>query len=334
MKIIDRLCKGPINRPLYLALGNFDGVHRGHQAVIQDAVLAAQGGGGAAAALLFNPHPAVLLKPQKQFCLLTDIDERAALMGQLGLDYVFVEPFTDQTAATPPEDFIRTLLLEKVRVGGISIGADYSFGRGGAGTGKLLQEYGEKLGFPVTISSMAADGGAVISSSAIKELLSRGAVSRAATLLNYHFFRRGRVVPGWGRGKKLLFPTANLEPAAGLAWPGSGVYLTAVGGLERLYYGVTNVGIKPTFDDHALSVETYILDFEEDIYGRELTLYFLERLRPTRNFLSPEELRHQIKKDIQRGRRLAQSRFGGIGPFVEPVRFFNPPSITHGAGVE
>lgn len=332
MKIIDGLDNRSIKSPLFLALGNFDGVHRGHQAVIQSAVRQARDRGGSAAALLFDPHPAVLLRPQKHFCLLTEIDDRATLMGRLGLDYLFVEPFTPATAATTADNFIREILLKRIKIDGLSIGLDYSFGRGGTGTGELLRQQGDKWGFSVTVSPMEEDGGTVISSSAIKKLLEEGAVDRAAALLNYYFFRRGKVVSGRGRGKKMLFPTANLDPGAGLAWPGSGVYLTVVGGLgEKIYFGVTNVGVKPTFGDRALSIETYIIDFGGEIYGREITLYFLERLRDTENFPSPAHLRSQIEKDIARSRRLALSRFGNIGDFVEPVRLINPPSPAPGA---
>ena len=335
MKITYGLENRSIKPPLYLALGNFDGVHRGHQAVIRGAVRRARDRGGSAAALLFDPHPAVLLHPQKKFCLLTQIDDRAALMEKLGLHYLFVAPFTPAIAATTADKFIREILLEKIKIDGLFVGVDYSFGRGGAGTEELLRQQGDELGFSVTVSPMEEDGGVVISSSSIKKLLEEGAVDRAAALLNYYFFRRGRVVSGRGRGKKMLFPTANLDPGSGLAWPGSGVYLTVVGGLEeQIHFGVTNVGIKPTFGDRALSIETHIIDFGGEIYGREITLYFLERLRDTENFPSPEHLRSQIEKDIARSRRLARSRFGGIGGFVEPVRLINPLSPAPGASAD
>lgn len=325
MEIINGLRSYSGKKPLYLALGNFDGVHRGHQAVIRSAVHQARAAGGSSAALLFDPHPSILLRPQKQFCLLTEIADRVPLMAELGLDYLFVVPFTSRTASLPPENFICEVLLDRFKVSGVSIGVDYSFGRGGAGREELMQEYGKRLGFTVTVSPMERAGGTVISSSAIKRLLAKGAVDRAALLLNYYFFRKGKVISGYGRGKKMLYPTANLNPAPHLVWPGSGVYLTAVGSLgERLHFGVTNVGVKPTFQDDALSVETYIFDFAGELYGRELTLYFLERLRDTQSFPSASRLREQIREDIVRGRELAGSLFNGIGAFVEPARFIQP----------
>ncbi|NLA12566.1 MAG: riboflavin biosynthesis protein RibF [Firmicutes bacterium] len=322
MKIIDGLDSGALEQPLYLALGNFDGVHRGHQAVIHTAVSRARRSGGSAAALLFDPHPSVFLKPQEHFCLLTGIAERAALMAELGLDAIFVLPFSAATASLTPEEFVRQILLERLQVSGVSIGVDYSFGRGGAGKGELLQEFGEQMGFTVVLSPLERESGGVISSSAIKTLLADGAVKEAALFLNYYFFRKGAVISGRGRGKKMLYPTANLRPSPDLAWPGRGVYLTAVGGLgEKIRFGLTNVGIKPTFGDDALTVETYILDFSDELYGREITLYFLDRLRDTLTFSSPAELRAQIDEDIVRGRELIRSAYGAIDTFIEPVRF-------------
>ncbi len=325
MEIIYSLNSYSIKKELYLALGNFDGIHLGHQAVIRSAVNQARAGGGAAGVMLFEPHPSILLHPERPFCLLTGIEERSALMAALGLDYLFVEPFTARTVSMSPEEFIRDTLLHKFKIRGVSIGDDYSFGRGGTGREDLMQEYGKRLGFTVTVSPMKKATGIVISSSEIKKLLEEGAVERAALLLNYYFHRRGHIVPGHGRGKELLYPTANMIPSPRLVWPGSGVYLTAIGGLgQRVQFGLTNVGTKPTFHDDAFSMETHILDFDGDLYGREITVYFLMRLRDTKNFSSASLLRKQIRDDISRGREIAGSLFADIGEFVEPARFIRP----------
>lgn len=311
---------------LYLALGNFDGIHRGHQAVIGSAVKKARSAGGAAAVLLFEPHPAMLLHPGRPFCLLTGMEERASLMAELGLDYLIVEPFTAEMASLSPEIFVRSILLQKFKISGVCIGDDYSFGKGGAGGEKLMRQYGQNMGFEVAVHPMEEAAGAAISSSAIKKLLEEGAVEQAALLLNYYFHRSGTVVAGHGRGEKLLYPTANMVPSPHLVWPGTGVYLTAVGGLEQPpRYGLTNVGTNPTFCDGELTVETHILDFCGNLYGREITLYFLMRLRDTRSFSSPLLLREQIGNDIDRGRKTARERFARIGRYVEPPRFIDPP---------
>ncbi|HOA34936.1 MAG TPA: bifunctional riboflavin kinase/FAD synthetase [Bacillota bacterium] len=327
MEIIYSLNSYSIKKELYLALGNFDGVHLGHQAVIRRAIKQARSSGGAAGAMIFEPHPFTLLNPEKPFCLLTGMEERQALMAQLGLNYLFVEPFTKKTASMSPEEFIQDILLHRFKISGVSIGDDYTFGRGGLGGDELMRQYGERLGFSVSVTPMKKTAGMVISSSAIKKILADGAVEQAARLLNYFFHRRGQVVPGQGRGNKLLYPTANIIPASNLVWPGSGVYLTAIGGLERrVHFGLTNVGTKPTFDDGAFAVETHILDFDGDVYGREITIYFLMRLRDIQNFSSAARLREQIAEDISRGREMAASRFAHIEEFVEPVRFLRPPA--------
>lgn len=327
MEIIYNLKSYANKKELHLALGNFDGVHLGHQAVIHSAVKRARSAGAAAGVMLLEPHPFILLNPGKPFCLLTGMEERKGLMAQLGLDYLFVEPFTARMASMSPEEFIHDILLKKFKVSGVSIGDDYTFGHGGSGGEQLMQQYGRRLGFSVAVTPMKKAAGIVISSSVIKKLIADGAVEQAALMLNYYFHRRGVVAPGRGRGKKLLYPTANIIPSPGLVWPGSGVYLTAIGGLERrLHFGLTNVGPQPTFNDGTFAVETHILDFEGDLYGREITVYFLERLRDIQNFASAAELRKQIEEDICRGRE-ASTRFAHIGEFVEPVRFFRPPAL-------
>lgn len=311
---------------LYLALGNFDGIHRGHQAVIGSAVRKARAAGGIAGVLLFEPHPSMLLNPGRRFCLLTGMEERASLMAELGLNYLIVEPFTAEMASLTPEIFVRSILLQKFRISGVCIGDDYSFGKKGAGGEGLMRQYGKSMGFEVVVRPMEEAAGTAISSSAIKKLLEEGAVERAALLLNYYFHRSGTVVSGHGRGEKLLYPTANIVPSPHLVWPGTGVYLTAVGGLERPpCYGLTNVGTNPTFRDSELSVETHILDYCGNLYGRDITLYFLTRLRDTRSFSSPLLLREQIGNDIDRGKKMARERFARIGRYVDPPRFIEPP---------
>ncbi len=325
MEIIYNMKDYSGEKGLYLALGNFDGIHRGHQAVIRSAVSGARACGALSGVLLFNPHPSMLLYPERQFCLLTGMEERSSLMAELGVDHLFVEPFNVETASLSPEAFVKKILLEKYKIKGVSIGDDYSFGRGASGRKAQMRNYGKNLGFEVTVCSIETALDQVISSSAIKKLLGEGEVEQASLLLNYYFHRRGKIVAGEGRGKMLLFPTANIVPAPHLVWPGGGVYLTAVGGLDgKVYFGLTNVGTKPTFNDGALTVETYIIDFEGDLYGREIVIYFLMRLRDTLNFSTTAFLREQICEDIRIGKELARKRFADIASFVEPVRFIRP----------
>ncbi len=299
-------------RPLTLALGNFDGVHRGHQAIIRTAVDAARAAKGRSAALLFDPHPSMLLRPDPSFALLTDLVDRAELMAGLGLDYVIVEPFTEELAALPPERFVEDILVRKLAVSGVVVGYDYSFGRHGRGKVETMAALGEKYGFTVTICPAIRHKQKIISSSAIRSLLQKGAVAEAAALLNYYFFRHGKVIRGSGIGSKILYPTANIDIPARLIQPGQGVYLTAVAGPAaggELLFGVTNVGAKPTFTCSRAAIETHILDFQGDLYGRTICLYFLEKLRDTRAFNSPRLLKEQISRDILQARKLIAKRY-------------------------
>jgi riboflavin kinase / FMN adenylyltransferase len=294
------------NRPLFIALGNFDGIHRGHQSIIRATVSKAREEGGLSAVLILNPHPVIALQPDKQMALLTDIADRADIMRELGLDYLVLETFTKELASYTPEQFIQKILHEKLAAAGLFIGSNYRFGRNGSGCSETLKKWGKKLGYSVQVSPIIRHKNRDVSSSLIRSLLLSGEVKEAADYLNYYFYRQGRVVKGHGIGKKFVYPTANISVKARLLWPAGGVYLTAVGNVgSGLMYGVTNVGARPTFDDFKESLaETHILDFNGDIYGREIRLCFLEKMRDTKQFSSAEELRLQIGIDIEESRRL------------------------------
>jgi len=307
MEIINGSDRLPVlNKPLFLALGNFDGVHRGHQAIIKKAVDKATETGGASAAYILNPHPVIALRPENQMSLLTDIVDRAEIMGELGLDYLVVETFNEAFSQYTPDNFVRKILHDKLAVSGLFIGSNYRFGCKGAGSADTLLNWGEKLGYTLEITPVISYKGKLVSSSMIRSLIIAGEVREAADFLNYFFYRHGRVIKGCGIGKKMVYPTANITASSRLLWPGNGVYLTAVGGVsDGLLFGVTNVGSRPTFNDYGeTAVETHILDFNEEIYGREIRLCFLEKLRDTRYFSSAKELKDQISLDIEEGQKL------------------------------
>jgi len=300
---IDRLPEKA--RQLYLALGNFDGVHRGHQHIIKKTIDHASCDKGVSAALILDPHPLIALRPDQPLTLLTDIADRAEIMAELGLDYMIVQPFSQDFFSLTPEQFIRQILVDRLKVKGVFIGGDYSFGRFGSGSSDTLCYWGEVLGFSVDVSQMLEYKGKEVSSSIIRSLLLSGDVKEAADLLRYYFYRQGRVIKGYGIGKKMVYPTANIAANPRLLWPGKGVYLTAVGRLEGgLLYGVTNVGSRPTFAHPETAVETHILDFNNTIYNRDIRICFLEKLRDTRTFNSPAQLKEQIMLDIEKSREL------------------------------
>lgn len=306
MEIINGVDSLPsLNKPVHLALGNFDGVHRGHQAIIRKAVEESLRNKGISAAFILTPHPVVALDPNNPLVLLTDIEDRAEIMADLGLDYLIIEQFTRDLAALTPEQFIKTVLCEKLKVKAIIVGENYRFGCRGSGSADTLRYWGKKLGFEVHVIPMLSYNGKEVSSSLIRSLLLTGEVKEAADYLNYYFYRQGLVIRGLGIGKRLVYPTANILINPHLLWPGPGVYLTAIGNIsEGLLYGVTNIGSRPTFNRFERAAETHIIDFEGNIYNRVIRLCFLEKLRSIMTFSSPLKLKEQIDIDIAKSRVL------------------------------
>ncbi len=293
--------------PLFVALGNFDGIHRGHQTILKFVVAKARRENGASAALVFDPHPLIALHPEKSLALLTDLADRVEIMVELGLDYLIVEPFNEELALLTPEQFSRKILFDKLKARKVFVGENYSFGKQGTGSAETLRYWGEKLGFGVEVSPMLLYKGKEVSSSKIRSLLLSGAVNEASDLLNYYFFRQGKVIKGYGVGKKMVYPTANIAASPHLLWPGPGVYLTAVDKLnEGPHFGLTNVGSRPTFFDYGTSVETHILGFDGTIYNHQIRICFLEKLRDTKTFGSHVQLKEQIKRDIEAGQKIIE----------------------------
>lgn len=309
MEIINGVNRLPaVKKPLFVALGNFDGVHRGHQVILKRLVDRAKNLGGSSAVLLLNPHPVIALGKEKPIDLLTDIADRSEIMAKIGLDYLVVIPFTEQFSSLTPEQFVKQMLVESFSAKGVFIGENYRFGRQGSGSAATLRYWGNQFDFSVDVIPLLSYRGREVSSSLIRSLLLSGAVGEAADYLNYFFFRQGKVIRGYGIGRKLVYPTANVYAKPNLLWPGKGVYLTAVGNVAADYrFGVTNIGSRPTFARYEPSIETHIINFEGTLYNREIRLCFLEKLRDTRTFSDPARLKEQIKKDIERGEALIPS---------------------------
>ncbi len=289
-----------------VAIGVFDGVHRGHQRILNRAVREAATLGALSAAVTFYPHPETVLRPRTVPRMLTSIEQKGRLLEELGLDELVVVRFDRDFARLSPESFCAAVLSSRLGARVVFVGENFRFGSGGAGTAADLVDYGGKHGFQVQPVSLVQEDGEVISSTRIRELLRQGRVGEAARLLGRPHRVEGPVLAGAGRGTAALnAPTANLSVTREMALPRLGVYVTrsTVDGCET-YPSVTSVGTNPTFEsDRKVRIETLLLDYSGDLYGRHLAVDFLERIRAQRIFGDAETLAGRIREDVDIARR-------------------------------
>jgi len=309
MNVIDDLSKANLRQDTVLTIGAFDGVHRGHQILIGRMVERARATDRLAVVVTFHPHPVVVLAPERAPRSLTTPGEKAALLERLGVDLVVFLRFDRQMAATPAREFLATI-VRHLRLRELWVGPDFALGRNREGDVSRLQELGLELGYQVQVMEPVASEEGVISSSRVRALLGEGRVAEAARLLGRYPSLSGEVVFGARRGRRLGFPTANLEVRPERAVPADGVYAVfAVLGAER-YPAVANVGVRPSFENPLTgmggqrAVETHILDFEQDIYGCDLVVEFVARLRDEQRFANIDDLVTQIGRDAQTARRI------------------------------
>jgi riboflavin kinase/FMN adenylyltransferase len=291
---------GPL-RGAVVAIGNFDGVHRGHRTVIGAALARARTLGRKAAALTFAPHPRIFFRPQDPLFMLSSERDRLRLLAATGLDGAIVMRFDAALAATSAQDFVERILVGGLGIAGAAIGFDFHFGQNRAGSPRFLQEEGARLGFAVDVVPQLEDEGRPISSGGIRAALAAGKVMEAAELLGGPWFVSGEVIHGDKRGRELGFPTANLklDPACGLK---HGIYVVRarIGG--RLVDGVASFGRRPMFDDGAPLLEVFLFDFEGDLYGQTIDVAFVGWLRPEQKFDSIEALQRQMAIDAAQAR--------------------------------
>lgn len=308
MQIIDQL--ESITTPFtnaVITIGNFDGVHIGHQALFYEVIEKAHLLEGTSIAMTFEPHPLRVLRQNNRPPLITLLEQKVELIERSGIEVLVCVPFTRQFAAIPADLFVEELLVRKIGMRAIVVGEDYAFGQNRQGDIELLKSLAPRLGYEVLVTSMVRTVRGVserISSTAIRELVLAGNVELACKMLGRRFQVRGTVIPGRDRGGRLLgVPTANLALEDEL-FPKSGIYaVTAeVRGHSRL--GVANIGYSPTFDDRQFTVEVHILDFHESIYGEKVRVNFVRRLRDEMRFEDIEALRQQIETDIDAARRV------------------------------
>ncbi|MEA3460153.1 MAG: bifunctional riboflavin kinase/FAD synthetase, partial [Chloroflexota bacterium] len=299
MRVINDLSQAKLGQDAIVTIGAFDGVHLGHQYLIKQLVKEARGTHRLASLVTFYPHPDAVLSPHNPSYCLTTPEDKIALLEKLGLDLLAVLPFDREMACTSAHDFIG-MVCQHLRMKELWVGAGFALGRDREGNVKKLKVMGQEMGFVVHVVEPLTWQGEVVSSNHIRSLLLKGRVREAAQLLGRYPSLAGKVIWGAGRGRALGFPTANLEVQRERVIPADGVYAVYVLIGQKLYRGVANIGVRPTFEDSERAVEVHLLDFQGDLYGLDLAMEFVERLRSERWFLDVKGLKAQIEKDIAR----------------------------------
>lgn len=291
--------------PCVAALGVFDGVHVGHQALVRDAVALARGRGSSAVVVTFDRDPDQVVSPASAAPQLLDLDDKLSFLSGLGADTVLVMPFTRELAATPPLVFLDEVLLDSMVPEAVVVGYDFRFGHRAEGDVDLLVRYGADHGFAVVAHDLVRDGGEPVTSTRIRALIAAGDVAEASRLLGRPHRLRGVVVRGRGEGAQLDAPTANLQVAPFAALPAGAVYAGRVAIDGITYPAGISVGLSPSFPDATADLEAHVIGFQGDLYGRTLTLEFVERLREQRRFERTEDLKAQVRRDLADAVRLS-----------------------------
>lgn len=295
-----------LSGPLFLAIGVFDGVHLGHQAVISTSAEHARAANGTPVVVTFDPHPEKVLRPHAAPHLLTATPHKIALIRELGVAHLLIIKFDKQFAATEPEDFVHELMERSKPLREICVGHEWSFGKNRRGDLKLLNEFGARFDFGVVGIPPVTVNGELVSSTAIRQAVEAGDLAKAARMLGREYTILGSVVSGDNRGKKIGFPTANLS-AHNEQFPPDGVYFAQAKLDGVMYPGVVNLGYRPTVETGKSEriLEIHLFDFERDIYGKDLEVRFIRYLRPEKKFESVEALARQIDLDVKQARELS-----------------------------
>lgn len=290
-----------------VTIGNFDGVHLGHQILFSEVVSKAYHHQGTSVAITFSPHPLQVVRPDFGIKLISNCEQKRELIEMAGIDVLIIIPFTKPFAATPAEKFVDKVLIKTIGVKELVVGYDYAFGKGRIGNIPFLQEQGNRKGFSVSVVEPYYVDGVLASSTKVRELVSEGKMAEVKALLGRPYQIRGEVKVGKQRGgSQLGFPTANLHISSEDLCPRHGVYVTQVIYDGKCYGGVLNIGYNPTFGDEKLSAETHIFDFNEDIYGKPIKINLLRFMRGEHKFAGPEELAAQISEDIKQAKEVLE----------------------------
>lgn len=307
MQVETELAKFSPKKDMLLTIGVFDGVHLGHRHLIAKLTGLARQQGSQSGVITFRRHPREVLAPRTSLPFLTDIERRIELLRNEGVEAVISLSFTPELAKLSPQEFLG-LLKKHLRMRGLVIGPDFALGRNREGNTDALHHLGQEMGFSLTVVPPLLIDGEVVSSTAIRQALAKGDMKRAQKLMGRSFSLHGRVVRGDRRGVELGFPTANVETDREQALPADGVYTSRAYIDAQAYPAMTNIGINPTFGGDRRLVEVYIMDYEGDLYGRDLAIDIIERLRGEIKFDTPEELKKQIAEDVKRGKAILEIR--------------------------
>ncbi len=300
----DPLRQTDLPRGCVATIGNFDGIHVGHQQIVRGVVERARELGRPSAVITFHPHPLSIVAPDRVPKQILTLSQKEELLRDLGVDALLVVPFTHEFSRWTAERFIEEFLVNALRAAEVRIGRDFCFGAGREGNLERLTEAGKRFGFDVEGVEDVKCRGIRVSSSLVRDAISKGAMRIVTMALGRTYFVDGRVATGRRLGRKMGFPTVNVDPANDL-FPGGGVYITTCRfeSFSRCFESVTNIGVRPTlYENYAITIESHILDFDSNVYGDTVRLYFHELLRREQQFRSALELTNQIRQDIERSR--------------------------------
>jgi len=284
-----------------LTIGNYDGVHVGHRTIIEITKGKAREMGGTSMLMTFYPHPLHVLRPDKELPSITPLEEKKRLIEEAGVEVLLIVPFTEEFSHVAPEDYVKEILVRRLGIKGLVVGYDFKFGRGGRGDIEGMKKYAEAYGFFVEVVSAVTIGGEKVGSNKIRKLLRSGDIDKANLLLGRPYMVSGKVIRGEGRGRAFGFPTINLKTDFDLV-PPNGVYISEVVVGDQSLQSATNIGYNPTFGGQERTIETFIFDYDGELYGKDVRLFFHVKLREEVRFESVSELRQQIERDVTAAR--------------------------------
>lgn len=290
--------------PKAVSLGNFDGVHKGHQKLMKENIKISKAKNLRPSVLLFKENTKNILNGEREY--LTSLEDKIEILKNLGIECFCLLEFSDKFKDLSPYEFIEEILYKKLNTKYVIVGDNYRFGKMAKGDIKTLKKYEEDFAYKTKVVDFELDEGKIINSTDIRQMVREGKIEKANKDLGHPFKMQGKVIKGAQRGRLLNFPTANLKPSFKYVTAKSGVYFTRVNIDRDFYYALTDIGTNPTFENKKMKIETYIMDFSKDIYGKNISIEFLEYLRPDYKFNSPEELIAQMEKDKKTGRNLIE----------------------------